>query len=645
METIRRGVRRRRKTDFLNLLAKVGAILTPILLAVGGWYFSALASDRDLTLKRFSESSALLSAISGQDIGKQRDALFSLIEIERPDLLRRSVAYLNANLEFEHTRRLASIQREFWNTPKPNKEEERRLAEDALYNDEKEKLLFPLVLAAIAAKDTVSVRILVDGAPTLLEAQRMVEVQKNLYNLNNLLDYAIDAGSRDLVEYFLSRGVQPHFWSVNKAIDSRDPEILNVVAQKTPRDFQLAWQIWTHVAAKGTASDVQQLAALGFARENGTAHGEPSIVAQAALAYRWEVVDALLQAGFPVLEISDSQPHELMSMVATKYDTDRYNISILRPDTNAFARTIMTICGAYRRQGISEADVQQRQRFTENPAPEQIVADARAVFESIFDAQTWEAFDCVAEFFAFDKLSTDDYLDLVGSAALHDGVIERLIAQYRFPINLTDLDGRNLALQIAMRGNTAALKFVAERGLNLKQLDKNGRGIYSAILDSGINKVDNRAIHFLQLRKLSELLDFAVSKVGIDFQDAQGDTAMMIATRHEDGVQMSEILRRNPNLNLTAADKQSVLSISAKQPQTYMELYSAGARAPGVIEDCEVFRALVQRIGELSWAYRPFDKDGKPWGEDRWNPQATARAGAPQCTAIETQEGAGVKDH
>jgi hypothetical protein len=384
------------------------------------------------------------------------------------------------------------------------------------------------------------------------------------------------------------------------------------------------------VATKGTVSDVQQLAAVGLANYTDTAIGEPPIVTQAATAYRWEVVDALLQAGFPVLDISDGNPHELLSVVANKYNKDRFEIFSLRPDSQAFARTITTICSAYLEQGISGADVRQRQRFTKITDPEQD-ADRRAVFASIFEAQAWDAFDCVGRFFDFGKLGTDDYLDLTVDAATRKGVIERLISQHGFPTNLVDLEGRNLALQIAHYGNAAALKFVTERGLNLRQLDKRGDGIYSAILDSEFNKVDDKVISSLQKQQLSELLDIAVAKVGIDFQDAQGYTAMMIATRRGSGTQMIEVLRHKPNLNIMAADKQTVLSLSAKQPQTYMELYTLGAREPGVIQDCDTFRELNERIADQQWMYRPHDKDGKEWGEERWNPLATARASAPHC--------------
>lgn len=623
-------MRRRSVAQSLDLIAKVGAIVTPILLAVIGWYFSSLASDKDVTLKRFAESSALLSAISGKDTTKQRDALFSLIEIERPDLLRRSVAYVNVNLEFEHTRRIQDIQREFWNVPRPNAEEERRRAEDLRYRNEKETLFYPLVLGAVTAKDSASVRVLIEGAPMLLNTSLLVEQEKNNYYQENLLDYAIEAGSRDLVDYFLANGVEPHFWSVNKAIDVRDPEILKAVALRIPRDFGLVWEIWKYVAAKGTVSDVQQLAAVGLAKYTDTAIGERPIVTQAATAYRWAVVDALLQAGFPVLDISDVNPHELLSVVANKYNNDRFDFFSLRPDTQEFARTITTICSAYLKQGISDADVRQRQRFTKISDLERY-ADRHAVFQSIFVAQAWDAFDCVGQFFDFDKLGTDDYVDLISAAAPAEGVIERLISQHGFPINLLDFKGRNLALQIAHYGNAAALKFVAKRGLNLRQLDKSGYGIYSAILDSEFNKVDDKLTSFLQKQKLSDLLDIAVAKVGIDFQDAQGYTAMMIATRRENGTQMSEVLRHKPNLNITAADKQTVLSLSAKHPVTYMELYTMGAREPGVIQDCDTFRELNERIAHLEWAYRPHDKDGEPWGDDRWNPLATARASAPHC--------------
>ncbi|PPA01899.1 hypothetical protein C4E44_22235, partial [Pseudomonas sp. MWU12-2312b] len=593
-----------RVTQYLDLVAKIGAIVTPILLAMGGWYFSSIASDKDVTLKRFAESSALLSAISGEDIAKQRDALFSLIDIERPDLLKRSIAYVNVSLEFDHTRRIQDIRRELWNMGSPNAQEERLSAEELRYSDEKEMLFYPLLLAAIRAKDSESVRILIEGAPMLLQAIRLVEHDKNFYYQESVLDYAIDAGSRDLVDYFIERGVEPHFWSVNKAIDIRNPVILKAVAQKIPSDFKIAWNIWTHVAAKGTASDVGQLAALGLAKQTGTAIGSQPIVTQAAMAYRWEVVDALIKAGFPILDISDENPHELLSVVAQKYNNDRLELFKLEPDAQPFSRTLTTICKAYLKQGISDANVRQQQRFTTISAPQQD-ADRRAVFESIFAAQAWDAFDCVGRFFAWNKLSSDDYNDLTPDAALQKGAIERLISQHGFPIGLVNNGGRNLALQIASYGNVAALKFVSERGLSLSQLDKRGEGIFSAILDSEFNKVDKSPTHSLKKQQLSGLLDFAVAKVGIDFQDAQGYTAMMIATRRGDSTQMSEVLRYKPNLNFMAADNQTVLSLSAKQPQRYMELYNMGARASGVIQDCDAFRELYNSIPDLDSLYRP----------------------------------------
>jgi ankyrin repeat protein len=618
----------------LDSLSKLAAISTPILLAIAGWYFSALASDKDITLKRFSESSTLLAAISGQNTDKQRDALFSLVDIERPDLLRRSVAYLNANLEFKHRQLSEGIERDYWSTPKPNPAEEQLRAEDFRYRQEKEQLFYPLLLGAIAAKDSESVRIIVDGAPALLGTQQMVEIKDKVSVLQTPLDYAIDTRSRDLVEFFLTKGVQPGFWSVNKAIDSGDAQILRAVAQRTSRDWAVASPIWEHVAAKGSQSDVELLTMLGFARNIGTAIGTQPILTEAALSYRADTVWALIQAGFPVSEIDDEQSHELMSIISRKYNHDRIEIFNLPPDTEAFERTIATVCAAYLQQRISESDIRLRQRFTKVEKAE-IDADRDQVFEAIFDAKAWRAFDCVRRFYAFDKLDADHYEDLARSAAIKDGVLERLITQYGFPTDIKDYDGRNLALQVASFGNVHALKLLVQRGLDLKQLDNNGRGIYSAILDSEFNKVDDTVIRSLELRRLAELLQLAVLKVGINFQDKRGFTAIMIAARNRSADQMKEILRYKPNLNLSTADHDTVLSLTARDPQRYLELYSIGARAPGMIDSCETFRELLTRVMELQWMYRPSDKDGKTWGNDRWNPEDAVRASAPASCSTE----------
>src|SRR5258707_1855935 len=82
----------------LDNLSKLAAIGTPILVGLFGWYSTEVWKARDENLSTYEKTSGSIGKLSVGDAAAQRDALLSIIQLGRPDLLKRVASYIDVRI-------------------------------------------------------------------------------------------------------------------------------------------------------------------------------------------------------------------------------------------------------------------------------------------------------------------------------------------------------------------------------------------------------------------------------------------------------------------------------------------------------------------------------------------------------------------
>jgi hypothetical protein len=616
-----------RLTRSIEMMSKIAGIVTPILLAIGGWYFANSGAAKELTFKQFSESSKMTAAISGNDIEKQRDILFSLIEIERPDLLRRSIGYLKASIDTKSDEVQAQTGRDLTTKRISSTEAQERIKQarsDAGRNIE--NLFRPLLYGALAANDEKVAKIFLETVPEAEKMKRLVWVDEKTGIYEYPLDVAVKSSSLELVELLLKMGAEPYFWTVNSAIDRRDSAILQMVARKLNLDYAITWEVWEHVAKNGSPEQINQLIQVGFPKSGlETAIGDAPLVEQAALAGKPNNLRALALAGAPVIYITEIHPDDLLLVIAENYYKQRWNLFDLRPDRKVFGDVMLEACSIYRSQQIKESYVAESQRYLPE-SKKSAKHEKQKVIEVVMDAKAWSALACLADYFNIKNTPPDEYLDIFSSALRSDYAYRLLIEKYAFPLSASFADGTPIAATAIKWADVEGLKYLKQRGVNFQSLHRDGRGIYYTLFQNeNLPDQSDRVGYVSHIREFADKLSFAVEQTGIEFKDQTGFTPIMYAIKSMSTPLIREVLRYKPNLNQKSVNGETVLSLALTKPKLYAQLYQMGARDPGKVEYCgDVSKATIDEISKLDSMYRPIN------AED-WELSSTARKSAGEC--------------
>jgi hypothetical protein len=594
----------------LDNISKIAAIGTPILIAVGGWYLSNVWKTRDQNISTYEKTSAAIGKLSVQDTDHQRDALFSIIQLSRPDLLRRVAAYIEARIDAQESA-------EQWKITSANGsgDEARNTAlfqSKVKFSSLRNDIFQPLVVGAINANDPEVAESLVDAVPSVLQFSTRVPDASDASssNLLNLLDYAVKAKSKRLVSYLLSKGQQAHFWTVNLALDSGNAAILEEVARASAKNTSINYYVWAHAAKSATPEQIRILAGNGFGRSAGTPINQPPVLSIAADNFAFANLKPLFDVGFSPFVSTIDQRKELMGEASYSYLSKNISGS---PDQSALTKTISILCAQYAKEGVSASKLIAEFELAGEHYPKSVIDSSRqVVLWQLFEGKDSDAIDCALKFYEIDRLPEAGKLEvLIENAIGRDGAAQLLIEKFNFPF-----DGREEPTQetpgmrAAARADIGFLDYLIKRKVELSGQDRDGKTIWNYFINSNFNDIPQRsnAIFYISSRRFHETAAKIAEAVKIDLPDSKGLTALHIAINSANAEKLKAIVALKPNLDALTKGGQSALSMAASTPGFYMYLYGAGARAPGKIEVCNTAIELAKAINDQGY----FDPEQSP---------------------------------
>lgn len=591
----------------LDSLSKTAAIITPLILAAGGWYFADIWKAREDSIKVYEKTASAIGALSVADVAKQRDVLFSIIQLDQPELVRRVASYIAARIEYEANASEYAIRFR----PVDAKVTSSEVAALKLkYTTITKEIFLPLIIGAINAHDIEVAKTLLDAVPSASRFDRIIvgeNKRSNVGELWSLLDFAVAANSEEMTQHLLARRIEPRAWTLKTAIDVGNKAIFESVAKATAREYGVSFPVWQHAATNATPVQINYLAGLGFASAGiGTAIGSKPTVVVAAKAFRYQNVEALFSAGFSAFSAAIDQGEDVMGSVADAFFAERASFGP-RSQNDQVAKTIHALCKQYLKENSnfrklsSELELIGIDRLKSEDS-------RRRVLRTVLETGSPEIVQCLAEFYEFQSLSSEQRGELLFDIA--NGASESarsLFERHAFPIDPSTYRGETLIMRAANRGDIALLQYLASRGANGKALDKSGEGIWTYAIRSNFNEIRTQrdALFGVQVKEFEALTTTIAGVVGIEIADGKGRTALHIAVSNANPEKIKAVLRRNPKLDEVTKLGETALSLAAEKPEIYLYLYGHGARAAGKIRSCTTAQQLLQHV-----ANRFSDEDG-----------------------------------
>jgi hypothetical protein len=179
------------------------------------------------------------------------------------------------------------------------------------------------------------------------------------------------------------------------------------------------------------------------------------------------------------------------------------------------------------------------------------------------------------------------------------GAAQLLIKQYNFSIDgVLGSDEETIGMRAAARDDIGLLHFLSQNNIDLSKPNKRGDTIWYYAITSAFNNIPPRddEMFYRDVRRFRDLTVELAKVVDINLKDKEGQTALHLAVRDGNAEKLKAIMALKPNLDAVTNDGNTALSLSAAKPSFYMYLYGAGAKKPGIIDDCDTAKSLLQAI-------------------------------------------------
>ncbi|MBR0831350.1 ankyrin repeat domain-containing protein [Bradyrhizobium manausense] len=616
----------------LDNISKIAAIGTPIIVGLVGWYSTEIWKARNENIATYEKTTASIGKLSVLETTAQRDALFSIIQLGRVDLLKRVSSYIEARITTEMDREKQKLQDDRTISSVP----ERTAALIKIltkYRDLRSEIFQPMVLGAIAAGDISVAQSLVEAVPGVLKLERHIPISNNFsaYEPWNLLDEAVQARSQPMVRFLLQKGMPVNYWTVNLAIDGRDNVILDLVAQALPKKSGVVRAVWEHAARAANPSQIRVLARNDLGKgASGTPTDQTPIVSIAANQFRYEILGSLFEAGFSPYAATLDQRKEVISEAADAYRQTWLNWSV--PDPQPFGKTILALCHRYMEEGVTISKIVPELELGDQFAKLSANTVRGDVLHTLFEGMNVNAIDCAASFYEFAKLDKAEKTSILMEQAIGEkNAALFLIDRYQFPIDgVLGAREESIGMRAAARNDIALISFLMQHNVDLSRQDKEGNSIWHYAINSEFNRIAKRdeVTFYLHVKQFRELVSKLASAVDINLKDREGQTAVHLAVKNGNAEKIKAIIALKPNLNAVTSDGDTALSLSAGKPPFYVYLFGQGARNPGKIADCDVAKKLLASINTHDYLKK----------ED--SPEPAVRAAAPKdCFAPEQAAG------
>ncbi|MGG5817825.1 hypothetical protein [Falsiroseomonas sp. HW251] len=633
----RSGMKKSARIVTLDNVAKVSAVVTPLLLGIGGWQMTRIAQERREPLDTYKETSSQIGTLSVSDVAKQRDILFSTMQLNRIDLVRRIAAYIDARISYELIKEENSIVR---STPNNSARALQIIEKRANFERIRQEVFEPLIVGALQSNEEEVAQAIILSVPGSASFRQRIDAgREDVRDIAgraasspgagiplSLLDFAVSAQAEGVVRLLLDRGVEPGFWTINRAISTRNERLLRDVLEKLRRNSAISFAVWSYAAKYATPNQIDIIASAGLANDTGTIIGESPILVQAAQAYRFDLIPNLVRAGFSPLRSSVDARDEIINLTTKSFESGF--IGRTRQEEIQFENTIHALCQEYLRTRRRFSDLRSQFRFLES-VQMKLDASVASVFSAILPFGGVETIDCLGEFYGLRRFSSErQYALLVDTLFRNERPARLLRERFGFPLHLVDAQDVGLAHIAAERNNPELLYYLDRNGVNLRTNDRNGRSLWAYAIDSRWSRISNESnvMFRIELEDFDRLVRAIVRRIPINSLDGRGWAPLHYAVQQGDFNKIRVLLEYQPPLNQLTRDGDSVLSL-ARNPELFIALYGLGARAPGVIPICQRANELTSWIRTNGSLYRPINAT-----EANWDPESAVREAAKNCT-------------